>query len=250
MEKQINSFAYDVPPITEAIIEIRFNRALEKKELPKLLKKLASHYDHQSELEHMDVSVDLGADTVRKTNTGKRYRFASSDQTEVCILSDDRFLVSQLAPYCGWAEFKERFARDFTIWNDCTSYRQIVQIGVRYLNRIDLPVVNGEVAHEEYLNVYPSLPPMIELVDHFATQAVVSFHDLGASLRLNCGLVKSPIADHLSILFDQDIVKDKELPNTDLDEVLTILEKIRIRKNEVFEASITDKSRELFNDKK
>ena len=124
-------------------------------------------------------------------------------------------------------------------------FQEISRIGVRYVNRIDIPVSGPVLEQEEFLNVYPKLPDILGPMNAYAVQAVLSIKDIGCKLTLNSAVVPSPILDHASFLFDQDIAREIDPPQSD-DAISGLLNEIRIRKNKVFETCITDRARALF----
>ena len=77
-------------------------------------------------------------------------------------------------------------------------------------------------------------------------QAVLRIEDIGCKLTLNSAVVPAPILDHASFIIDQDIAKEVDLPQSDND-IYELLNEIRVRKNNVFEACISDRARELFH---
>jgi uncharacterized protein (TIGR04255 family) len=83
-------------------------------------------------------------------------------------------------------------------------------------------------------------------LDAYAVQAVLPLADIGCKLTLNSAAVPSPILDHSSFLFDQDIAREIDPPQSD-EAIYDLLNEIRVQKNKFFEACITDRARALFN---
>jgi len=241
----MESTCYKHPPITEAVIEIRFDKVLGEKAKKALVGKYKSCYQHYAEAENIDLSVDIASNKVTNQKIGNNYRFSSSDMTEIVILRNNSITVSQLAPYKGWDDFFNRFKRDYELFHHQTSHREISRVGVRYINRIDIPVEDNKVEHEQYLNVYPMLPPLLKGISHYALNVSVELKDVGCFLTVNSGLASSPIEGHLSFIFDQDIFRQADLPASK-EELFALIHRIRSKKNEIFESSITDKARSLF----
>ena len=153
--------------------------------------------------------------------------------------------VAQLAPYPGWEVFFPRFVRDWEAWKREAGYRQIIRVGVRFINRIDIPIVSGLIEEAEYLSVYPKLPDSLGPVTGYGVQAQLPMQDIGCNLTINSAAVPSPMLEHGSILLDLDIAKEVNPPQKD-EEIFELLGRIRIKKNEIFEACITRKAKELF----
>lgn len=237
---------YAKAPITEAVIEIKFKSAVDAAVIEKVRQKLMSHYPQHQNVESINVAVQLQRDApATKVDRAPGHRLASVDMTELLLLWESSFLISQLAPYPGWDSFLHRFTRDWTVWQRVMGYREISRVGVRFVNRIDIPASGPVVAHEAFLNVYPQLPEVFSTVNAYAVQAVVPLQDIGCNLTINSAAVPSPILGHSSFLFDQDIAREIDPPQSD-EAIIDLLNRIRIQKNNVFEACITDRARELF----
>ena len=165
--------------------------------------------------------------------------------TQQLIISDTSFLVSQLAPYVGWDKFKERIIRDWDTWRHAVKFQPIQRVGMRYINRIDLPRKGQVVYYEEYLTVYPALPPLLDPCSYHSINVKVLLGDIQSVLTLKSAVVESPLPDHLAIVLDLDIGRMYETPPDD-ESLYSFIDQARIKKNEIFESCITDKARELF----
>jgi uncharacterized protein (TIGR04255 family) len=58
--------------------------------------------------------------------------------------------------------------------------------------------------------------------------------------------VPPPLVDHASVILDIDVSRAGDPPQKD-DEIWALIDRIRVHNNQVFEESVTDKARELFN---
>lgn len=249
VDTRLTQPTYKHAPITEAVIEIKIDSSLDQTELERVSAKFLTHYPQDQRIENVKVALLLaiktGSHAKTKVDRKAGHRRSSSDLTELLVLFPSSVMVSQLAPYPGWDQFYRRFCRDWKIWKKAVGFKTISRIGVRYINRIDIPMREQHVDHESYLNVYPRLPDIIPHVGGYAVQAVSSFEDIGCKLTLNSAVVPAPILDHVSFIIDQDIVCEIEPPQSDR-AIFQLLNKIRTKKNAVFEACVTDRARELF----
>jgi uncharacterized protein (TIGR04255 family) len=197
-----------------------------------------------------DVSVGLPPPNIRggavtQVDQADGHRLSSKDQAEMLLLWPLTLVVSQLAPYPGWEFFFGRFERDWRIWKRVAGYRKITRIGVRFVNRIDIPQADRVIEEDNYLKVYAKLPDTFGPVTGYGVQAQFPPDEEGCRLTLNSGLVPSPLMGHGSILLDLDIAIEVNPPQND-GEIYVLLDKIRAKKNTAFEACITDHARELF----
>lgn len=240
---------YKYPPITEAVIGITFVEQLEENDLNNAQKKFSKEYPNHQQLSTVNFQLELNqglAEHNTNITTTPGHRRSSNDQTELIVLQDNMFIVSQLAPYPGWDEFSKRFKENWKKLKRTLGYREIKHIGVRYINRIDIPVENEIVDHRNYLTIYPNFPQKFTPLTAYGVQTVTDMADIKSVLRINSGAVPSPLINYASFLIDIDIVRATEVPQKD-EEIYQLLEQIRTRKNEVFESCVTDHARDIFN---
>ena len=241
---------YRQPPITEAVIELRFATPVSAARIAEISGAFESLYPFEQRIPDLQVQLNLPstpqvgarAETV-ETLAHKR---SSLDQTEILLLRPQNFVVSQLAPYPGWETFFGRVRRDWTLWKKLMSYRKISRIGVRYLNRIDLPAMSEKIIeYEQYIKIYPHLPEILPTVKGYGVQVQVDLPDISCKMTLNSLTSPSPLLGHGGFIIDQDIYSDASPPQND-EEIYRFLNVVRVKKNDVFEACITPRARELF----
>ncbi len=238
---------YKRPPITEAVIEIRFESPVDSVALDKSSSDLRVSYAREDLLQGTQFELYPTAGSApAKTMNQKGYRLSSLDQTEILILMPmpPSFLISQLAPYPGWTSFFDRFQRDWSVWKKAVGYRKIQRIGVRYINRIDIPSTDPVICQEQFLNIHPNVPDVLGLVMQSTVQLRLFIEDFGGSLTINTSAVPSPLIDHMSFVVDIDVGKDNPVQSDE--DIYELLNQMRVIKNRVFETCVTDRARELF----
>ena len=241
---------YRKPPITEAVIEIRFAEVFEPSELEKAARQMKSGYSHDEQVRNIGFSVGVPPDGPVQTSVAEQSgrRMSSDDLTQIAVLWPSIFSVSQLAPYPGWDRFFERFTRDWGRWKRAMNYRKITRVGVRFINRLDIAVASADMAtvdEADYLNVYPKLPASLRPAASYAVQAQIPLPDIGCGLMMNSGVVPSPLIRSKSYLLDLDVSKEADPPQTD-DLIYELLNLIRDKKNQIFEECVTDRAKEVF----
>lgn len=243
----MTDLAYKRAPITEAVIEIRFSTALESKILEKVAKKFKKHYPEFRQVETHHVKIDIKlSDGKHSDKIEHEYRLSSNDSSQILILQRQSFIIVQLAPYKGWNNFINRFEQDIELFKKHAGHRQIARIGVRYINRLDIPFSGSAVRTRDYLSIFPQHPDGLNPLIGYSINTKSVLIDLGSVLTINSAIVESPLPNYLSIVLDQDIGIDKEPPQS-TEDVIKFLGLVRDKKNEIFESCITDKSRELFS---
>ena len=242
--------AYSSPPITEAVIGITFETPSSDKDISAAAKKLSSHYGKSDDIKDINVTVNnqAGKNTKPKINyteneIGKR--LSSEDMTHIIVVRPSTLTVSRLAPYAGWDDFFAQFKRDWSIWRRIAGFKKITRIGLRYINRLDIPINGPKIEENEYLNFYPKVPDNFPLIQNYKVNSVAIYEDIGCLLQLNSAVVESPLLNHISFIVDIDLIRQHDLPTKD-ELIYKLLHTMRDRKNEIFESCITDKARVLF----
>lgn len=238
---------YNKPPIIEAAIELRYKFDVEEKHLKKIVSKIGQHYEFIEDDTELQIEFDSNKKTEsRITFNGKR--FSSKDRTDNSIFRRGSFICARLAPYCGWEEFFSRAQRDWSEWRKIIGRVDITRIGVRFINRVDMPHHGDKTIRiEDYLHISPNLPDQdLPPISRYTIQVILPLGVDDCRLMINSQKVPSPLVDHISLVLDIDISRDRDLPLRD-DKIWEIIDKIRDHKNRVFESMITDAARRLFN---
>lgn len=243
---------YQNAPIEEAVIDLRVASAVQDtSRLIELQKTLEGEYSDCQAISSRPTNrrKDDKVDEDKTSTLG--FRFVHHGKTKVLHAGLNGFMFSVLRPYDRWETFRVE-AR--TLWNQYRAvheFQAFTRVAVRYLNRIDIPGEDVELT--EYFQIGPHLPsdfPYKGLGNVFM-QFAIHQTDLDCFLIVNVARVDSPQPGYLSIMLDIDIFRMNE-DNSALwqaeeqETVWEFVEQLHARKNEIFEACITDKTRELF----
>ena len=245
----MTDFQYKRAPITEAVVEFRSPKPIDVSKYPKAIKKLKKHYSDYTARPTQAYEFKIEQNSkpeARKIGSQLQHRFFSKDMRQQLRINDIALLFSQLAPYEGWELFNQRIIRDWEAWKSVVGFRPINRIGMRYINRIDLPKTGDIVRYEDYVTVYPTLPSLLDPSIFHSVNVRVTLDDIDSILNLNSAMVESPLPNHLAIVIDLDIIRVFQSPPSD-EESYAFVNKARRKKNDIFESCITDKARELFN---
>lgn len=240
---------YKRAPITEAVIEIRFEKPLPTQSIEKLNERLRDSYASSDRVSGVEVRVNVKERRAKFDETENGYKLASMDQTDILMIVPTSMICARLAPYTRWESFRARAEENWKQWKQITGYQKIERLGVRYINRIDIPVGSDEkIRVEDYLNVYPQYPEpeLIPALFSYTMQIVGSFGTTDFNLIINSSVMLSPLVNHASILLDIDISSKGSVPQKD-DEIWAMFEIMREHKNYAFESSVTDNARRLFD---
>ena len=238
---------YSHSPLTEAVIDLRVK-------LPKevQLETLASiqsarEEDYPTRQNRIAVegqfTTDLNAPPATASRTHIGYSFTSVDKRQVVQARLDGFTFSRLAPYENWESFRDEARQWWDIYRTMVKPEEVVRVAVRYINRLDFPLPLKDFA--DYLRTVPEVSPELpQLLSNYFMQLQIPQEDLKGMLILNQTIVPPPDADVVSILLDIDLFREDDIPDKE-NEMWQFFEQLRIRKNEVFEACITERTRGL-----
>ncbi|MGH8548361.1 MAG: TIGR04255 family protein [Methylococcales bacterium] len=240
---------YQRPPITESVIELRMNSKVTMTEQKKVVQRLKMKYPHVQEQKEVNVNIDQiptgGYVTISGQPQG--FRLTSNDQTEIVLLSPTSVVSARLAPYLGWEVFSGEARLVWKIWKRYIKGRSVARIGVRYVNRIDIPS-NGrdKIRIEDYLTFYPKAPEIsASPMQSYLIQVTVSTYNHLWTASITSTKVPPPLLEHISFLLDIDVFRTQEIPIKD-DELWTVINEARDIKNSIFQRCITPESERLF----
>jgi uncharacterized protein (TIGR04255 family) len=246
---QMSSSAYRRPPITEAVVELRLANPIEIEQVDKIRDRLTEEYPVPPQIVQ-NVSIISGpGDQNRAQVDFAAYRMSSADAANIAIVGRTQFAASRLAPYTSWEEFIGDARRNWAVWRKVAGWREVIRVGVRYINRIDVPNPDEKpVPIDRYLAFRPLFPTFEGWrgVETFAINGAMLIANSPFKVILNAGSTPSPMVRTTSFLLDIDISQEGSLPHND-DALWALIDEIRPIKNRIFEASITDSSRELFS---
>jgi uncharacterized protein (TIGR04255 family) len=240
---------YTKASITEALIDLRveFSSEVVLSSLKELQHNIESDYPIVEEMIIAEGLFQAGSSVTATTSQRPLgYRFSSSDSKRILQARLDGFTFSQLEPYSNWETLRDEARRLWTFYCSVTQTQTVQRVAVRYINRLDLPIdSSGSLDFKNYLRTVPEISPNLPqgLSDYFM-QLQIPQDDLQASLVLNEAIIPPVKPDTVSVLLDIDLFSTVDFPAAS-EATWDLLEKFRDRKNEVFEASITDSTRRL-----
>ena len=256
----MSSSHYRKAPITEALIDFRVNPApgLTAVDIAAgLLKHMTSEYPERQEIpSEQRLQLTFRPSFSPEVNYGPAlsgFRYVSADGRRIFQARVEGFTFSLLCDpvseekrYEHWSLFRNDAYKLWEVYRRVCNPIQITRAAIRYVNRFDLPGPPLEL--RDYFTVYPQEP--VNLGHHdlasFGLQLVIPQPDIEAVTVLNQGLILAPIQGAISIVLDIDLFRENlSWDASNSDTVWEYMEKLHVKKNEVFEACITDLTREV-----
>jgi uncharacterized protein (TIGR04255 family) len=237
---------YSNPPIVEAVIEIRTADGISLKQCAQVADELSEEFPNRTEIVEVEAQLmtGSGSDAMAHQQTGIGFRLVSEKSRRVLAITTKHFAAGRLEPYANWESFSTDARRLWGVYAK-VSDSPITRIGVRYVNRIEIPKPEFDV--RDYLRTFPEISAGIsQAVTGYFMQLQLPQLDIGATAVLHEALVSPPEAGgRCSIILDIDL--SKEFANSSEDDAWAELDVLRDRKNEIFEGCITDEARALFD---
>jgi len=235
-------------PIKEALID--FQVVLPDKtdieDLISLYDRFSNEYPEMKPLNRGEFGFHLDEGQETKATVGHSvigYRFTSEDGKQVLQYRKDGFTFSRLEPYQDWGHMRDEALRLWKIYIESISPLMITRLATRFINVIEMPYGRSL---GEYLTAPPKVPDGLNNeLSGFLTRVETHEPKIGARALITQTLEKSPEEKALVVLdIDVSMYGRYEL---DDEQYLESLEQLHDYKNEVFFASLTEKTMELFS---
>jgi len=245
----IESRHYPNAPITEAIIDIQVSPCADLvfEELGNVRRGQVEEYPAQeSTFEATGVpevrpGISASASAQQK-QTG--FRFVRSDKQYVWQSRTNGFTLSRLPPYESWEPFRDEARRLWSAYREAIQPAAVTRLAVRYINRIDIP--EDSVDLKEYFRTSPEVSPDLpQRLAGFFMQLRIPQDDLHGQALINQTVIAPARDGVVSVVLDIDVYKGDDVPSEE-DDIWGYFETLHVRKNAIFEACITEKARELF----
>lgn len=243
---------YPNAPIVEAVIDFRVDKASDvsldnlrrvqepvKNEYPKI----QGRFNVESSVQFDERDVDAHT---KRTQIG--HVFSSHSEEQVFHSRVDGFSFSRMRPYESWAPFQTEALKLWRVYEEFTSPGVVTRVGVRYINRIEIPAAYT-IDLKDYFKTGPEIAPDLpQAIDQFFFALQMPLPQYDCRLNLASTIVDPENDTAIAVVLDIDVWRTTELMMdgpvaSSLEEITS---QLRTAKNAVFEASITDRTRRLF----
>lgn len=238
-------------PITEALLDIRVELppTITLKQLENFHEKIRDEYPYRKERKTWQGGFEVNETGVAKVQTPTGgvdgYLFKSVNEKKIVQARLDGFTFNILKPYSYWEDFLDEAKRLWRHYVELTETSKVTQLGLRYINRIEIPLPVNDL--KEYILTVPELSPEINYpLSGFFMRLVVNDPDSNA-MALLTETVDQTNHDQgvLPIIFDIDVTT-KDLTLDPTVNFWDDIEQMRRFKNNLFFNSLTEKGKELF----
>ena len=173
--------------------------------------------------------------------------FKSEDNLRTFQATLEGFTFNRLGQYESWEELSSDAKNLWEIYKEICKPLYVTRAAVRYINQINIPA-NEPIELKDYLSTVPEVSPNLpqKALQSFFMQLQIPQFDLDCMLIISEAIANQPNPEVVTVILDFDLFRQSVWDSSDED-IWSFLEKLRHRKNEVFEASITDRTRELID---
>ena len=198
-------------------------------------------------LQETQISEGPAGEALQEVSVNKILVFLSEDRQCFAQIGDRRLTIHTVKPYITWTNFKPVIAHVFSALVGLLTESHIRRIGLRYVNRIEIPGNHVELI--DYFNfglrIGKTLTP--REITEFIAGSVFPFADRRDACRVQTGLALPKVKDISAFLLDLDYflrVPDSIQTN----QVMDWIENAHTTIEEIFEGCITDHLREIFQE--
>lgn len=240
---------YRNPPIVEALCEFRFDPGSPwDLAIPGLVyEKVRKSFGKRRLVKALEASISGGPEGIeQQVRTTDRMQFLRDDEKALIQVGPHLLAVNHLKPYPTWQEFLPLIRQGFDAYLEVANPKGIERIGVRYINRIEFPSERIEL--EEYFEFRPFVGPNLpQDFGSFIVGIQVPYENSRDSLRLQIASAAVKIPDTVAVMLDLDyfLAQPGQVRS---DNVFEWVEVAHSRVEEAFEACITDRLRQMFEE--
>lgn len=237
---------YQKAPIESAIIDVQveFTALSDIALLAAPPQEIRDLYPESNPVVSGTANVSLGARAAASYHPVQVGYFRRSRSAPLGMqVRQDGLTVSRGAPYESWESLKQQFLELWKWYTTVVNVAKIKRIGVRYTNRILLPLPVKDF--REYFNTLPTIGDGLPGgLLAYGMQLQIPLVDSGALVILAQSMQPFVGGDKLPIVLDIDVVRPGPLA---VEALMDTLAELHDRENDFFENSITDKTREIIS---
>jgi uncharacterized protein (TIGR04255 family) len=242
---------YSRAPIVEAVIDFRvsLDPSITLDDLAQVHAQESQRYPQIKKRMEVQGEIGIAEMGVRATAVGTQtgHVLTSRDEKQIAQIRLDGFSFSRLAPYDSWEPFHDEATRLWNLYRQIVSPKFVTRLGVRYINRLDIPSEAIEI--KDYLRTSPEISPALpQTLTGYFMQIQVPLPDYAATVTINSTIVEPPSPNTTSLVLDIDTFREINLPASSEsfgDNLEEGLAQLRRAKNFVFEGCITPTTREM-----
>lgn len=245
--RSVHERKYRRPPVIEALCEIYFSGSVWDETVPgAFYERMKQDFPQKQQRRFQAVQVSLGPEEVMAGvhQLPPWMQFISGEKHRMVQIAQDVLVVNQLAPYPHFEEWELDIYRAMREYNELARPQGFSRIGVRYINHVEIP--GPQVRLADLFTIYPNLPPALgDAYGAFMVRVEVPKGDHTVLITFGTAPPSGPPEAVQAYALDFYDIIQLESP-VDTKVVKKLVEQAHENIVEAFEASITNRLRDLF----
>jgi len=221
---------YSKPPIVEVALEVRFDGPWREEDKERLQDRFGVTYTGKPQRVPHFGNNPVALDTTL---------LPSDDGSRFVGIAARLLTIHALEPYPGWKEFKEQASDAINVYVRTLTPIGICGLGIRYLDRIVLPAKT--VLLRQYFTCIPRRPRDLQALH--GAHVILKSEESGLKSFLTVACDKDD--EGPCVLYDISLERDFT-PSVPINNWQAISDDLHTRQRDIFEDSITEKTRGLF----
>lgn len=246
--KVVMSKQYKNSPITEVVCEFRFEleNAFDQKAVDLFFSAIKEKFPKKKKGQRHEMKVEVNPKGQSFNKTVEEFdQFLSEDEKTRIQLDKGRLSIHKLKPYGSWKEFYPLINLIFNTYIENVNIKSIQRIGLRYINNFEIPLSPIDI--EQYFNLRPALGGKLpQDLTLFMVGTIFVFENGRDNMKVQ--FLNRPAADlnKTAFVLDMDYFLLKS-GSISVGEANKWIENAHKNVEDVFEAALTDKTKQLFN---
>jgi uncharacterized protein (TIGR04255 family) len=169
--------------------------------------------------------------------------FLSPDSKTFVQIGENHLLIHRIKPYLTWTQFKPAIQSNFQFLNEIIPNIKIGRIGLRYINRIEVPSVNINL--DAYFELRPFLGAQLpQLITSFSIGCRFEYPESNSSCRVQLVSTPADAPENKAVTLDIDYYLNKP-ESVSPEDAMDWVESAHSKVESLFEGCITDRIREI-----
>jgi len=237
---------YPNSPIVEAVFDIKVSNTIiiNPSVFEQFAKTELKEFPIINKRQNVNLQIDdrLGKGQIGKTTNLLGYIFSNIQGNRKIQFRLDGFSFNMLRPYSNWEDFSTAAFNYLEKYIALAKPLLITRIGLRYINRVDLPSENA--GFENYIKYLPPVPAGLpKKFEKYFFQMQIPSED-GISKAVISQTFEQEKNGRIPFIIDIDVFQDERIKANEL--LLDKFQNLRNLKNKIFEDLITEDCKQLF----
>ncbi len=172
-------------------------------------------------------------------------QFLQEDERQVVQVRAEGFTLNRLTPYPGFVSIVAELGMRWHQYAAVAKPVEVQQIRLRYINRIPLPIDQGDLRISDWILGVSTLPTSAGMIPQRFVSQHVAVDAVGHEVTVVVAN-QAREGDKLAVVLDLTAKAEGPYDPTDWPALRQRLEALRQVKNRIFDGMLTERCRELF----